>query len=158
MKLLKNRKTQFLCLAISLISLCLINAPAFSLDKPANIKSLKEINDNTISGLARKDLNPSPASLSFFNKDSGLINLESDIKFFPENLTIDMTLRDVDVASILRIIAREGHKNVIIDQSVMGNISAELKKISLNQAMQVILTSQELEARLSSLITPIRLK
>ncbi|OGH96887.1 MAG: hypothetical protein A2039_00030 [Candidatus Melainabacteria bacterium GWA2_34_9] len=111
---------------------------------------MNEINDNTIQGLARKDITPDTKKLSVFNKNTGLINLESDIKIFPENLTIDITLRDVDVASILRIIAKEGHKNIVIDQSVMGTISAELKKISLNQAMQIILTSQELESRLSN--------
>lgn len=146
MKLLNAPKNLFLCFTTLLLALLLINTPAFS----ENIKSLNEINDNTINGLARKDMTPDTGKLSMFNKDNGLINLESDIRFFPENLTIDMTLKDVDVASILRIIAGEGHKNIVIDQSVMGNISAELKKISLNQAMQVILTSQELEARLSN--------
>ena len=146
MKLLNAPKNLFLCFSALLLALLLINTPAFS----ENIKSLNEINDSTINGLARKDMTPDTGKLSMFNKDNGLINLESDIRFFPENLTIDMTLKDVDVASILRIIAGEGHKNIVIDQSVMGNISAELKKISLNQAMQVILTSQELEARLSN--------
>ncbi|HBG49328.1 MAG TPA: hypothetical protein DDW90_07485 [Cyanobacteria bacterium UBA9971] len=150
MKLFNNLTPKILCLTAALLSLCLINTPAFSTEKIININSLNEINDNTIQGLARKDMAPDTKKLSVFNKNTGLINLEPDIKFFPENLTIDLTLRDVDVASILRIIAKEGHKNVVIDQSVMGNISAELKKISLNQAMQVILTSQELEARLSN--------
>jgi type II secretory pathway component GspD/PulD (secretin) len=63
---------------------------------------------------------------------------------------MDLMFRDVDVASILRIIAKESHKNIVIDQSVTGNISAELKNISLNDAMQIVLTSQELEARLSN--------
>jgi len=150
MKLLNNLTPKILCLTAALLSLCLINTPAFSAGQMVNINSLNEINDNTIQGLARKDIAPDTKKLSVFNKNTGLINLEPDIKFFPENLTIDLTLRDVDVASILRIIAKEGHKNIVIDQSVMGNISAELKKISLNQAMQVILTSQELEARLSN--------
>jgi len=176
MKLFNNRKIKFLCLTAILLALCLIQAPAFSSEKIIKINSLgenefqklttkqnfasafytpvslKEINDNTIRGLAKKELTPAAERLSPYDyaKNSSLINLESDIKFFPENLTIDLTLRDVDVASILRIIAGEGRKNVVIDNSVMGNISAELKKISLNQAMQVILTSQELEARLSN--------
>ena len=150
MKLFNNLTPKILCLTAALLSLCLINSPAFSIGKIVNINSLNEINDNTIQGLARKDITPDTKKLSVFNKNTGLINLESDIKIFPENLTIDITLRDVDVASILRIIAKEGHKNIVIDQSVMGTISAELKKISLNQAMQIILTSQELESRLSN--------
>lgn len=150
MKLFNNLTPKILCLTAALLSLCLINSPAFSIGKIVNINSLNEINDNTIQGLARKDITPDTKKLSVFNKNTGLINLESDVKIFPENLTIDITLRDVDVASILRIIAKEGHKNIVIDQSVMGTISAELKKISLNQAMQIILTSQELESRLSN--------
>ncbi|MCK5177579.1 MAG: hypothetical protein KAQ92_07670, partial [Candidatus Aenigmarchaeota archaeon] len=56
----------------------------------------------------------------------------------------------IDVASILRIIAKEGGMNIVIDESVMGFISAELRNISLNEAMQIILTSEELEARVSN--------
>lgn len=150
MKLLNNPKKQFLFLATTLLAFCLFTMPAFSYQKAPDIKSLDEIKDGTIQNLSKQDLTPNAARLSFFNKDNNMINLEPDIKYFPENLTIDLTLRDVDVASILRIIAKEGHKNIVIDQSVMGNISAELKKISLNQAMQIILTSQELESRLSN--------
>lgn len=150
MKLLNNRKKQFLCLGAALLTFCLISLPAFSYQKAPAIKSLDEINDSTIRNLSKQDFAPNAARLSVYNKDSGFINLEPDLKYFPEGLTIDLTLRDVDVASILRIIAKEGHKNIVIDQSVMGNISAELKKISLNQAMQIILTSQELESRISN--------
>lgn len=132
----------FFFLLTILLSLCLFNMPAFA------VKSLDEINDRTFSAPANNSLNA--GKIASFNQDSGLISLESGIKYFPEDLTIDLTLRDVDAASILRIIAKEGHKNIVIDQSVAGNISAELKKISLNEAMQVILTSQELESRLSN--------
>jgi len=148
MKLLNRPKIPFLFLSAALLSLCLISMPAFSVEK--HIKSVNEINDETINGLANQNINPAVTKLSSFSKEDELINLESDIRFFPENLTIDLTFRDIDVASVLRIIAKEGHKNIVIDQSVMGNISAELKKISLNQAMQIILTSEELEARLSN--------
>ncbi len=141
----KNKSVFFAAAALSV--LFLINLPAFSAQ---NIKSLKELNDNTIQGLAQKTLNPAGQSVYLYNRNNNIINLESDIAFFPEDLTIDLMLRDIDVASILRIIAKEGHKNIVIDQSVMGNITADLKKISLNQAMQILLTSQELEARLSN--------
>lgn len=144
MKLFKNYKI----LNAVLLCLCLISMPVFSAEK--NIKSLNEISDETIKGLARQDINPAVTKFSSFSKENLLINLEPNIKFFPQNSIIDLTFRDIDVASILRIIAKEGRKNIVIDQSVMGNISAELKKISLNQAMQTILTSEELEARLSN--------
>lgn len=153
MKLLNKQKIRFLLMSSILLSLCLINTPVFSLEKTTQIKTLDDIREGTISAFAQQTKNINPERISSFNvvsKNDGLISLESDIKFFPENLTIDITLRDVDVASVLRIIAREGKKNIVIDRSVIGNINAELKKTSLNQALQVILTSQELEARLSN--------
>ena len=56
-------------------------------------------------------------------------------------------LKDIDLPSVLRILAKQGGKNIIIDESVQGSISAELKNVSLNEAMQTILSSRELEAR-----------
>lgn len=133
-----------------LLSLCFVGLPAFSDNKLANIKSLDDINDKTFSNISDKYYRVNAERLSSFDKDAGIITMESKINFFPETSTINLALREVDVASILRIIAQEGHKNIVIDNSVMGNISAELKNISLNEALQVILTSQELEARLSN--------
>ena len=78
MKLLNAPKNLFLCFSALLLALLLINTPAFS----ENIKSLNEINDSTINGLARKDMTPDTGKLSMFNKDNGLINLESNNKHF----------------------------------------------------------------------------
>lgn len=150
MKQLKKRKLYFLCIITALLSVFSINSAAFSAEKPAITKSIDQINDNSFRNPATIIPAAYTGKLSSFVKTNEIINLESDIAFFPKNLTIDITLRDVDIASILRIIAREGHKNIIVDRSVTGNISAELNKISLNEAMQVILTSEELEARLSN--------
>ncbi len=82
--------------------------------------------------------------------DKEFMHLESGFNAFAQEATIDLILRDTDVASILRIIAKEGDMNIVIDNSVMGVITAELKNISLNEAMQIILTSEELEARVSN--------
>ncbi len=82
--------------------------------------------------------------------DKSYIELDDKFNYFPEQTTIDLTLRDTDVASILRILAKEGNMNIVIDPSVKGVITAELKNISINEAMQVILTSEELEARVSN--------
>jgi len=79
--------------------------------------------------------------------DSKSLKLNADFNVFPATSSIDLVLRDIDVASVLRIIAKEGRKNIVLDESVKGTINADLKKISLNEAMQTILTSQELEAR-----------
>ncbi len=149
MKLVNNPKKILNCLLASLVLAYLINIPAFALEKHAGVNSLNEINDGTISTLANTNTAFGGRTLPSINKNGGLINLEPEVNYFPETLTIDLVLRDVDVPSILRILAKEGHRNIVIDQSVMGNITAELKKISLNDAMRIILKSQELEARMS---------
>ena len=74
--------------------------------------------------------------------------LRSLVRSLSASVCTDL-VKNIDVASILRIIAKEGGMNIVIDESVMGNITAELKNISLNQAMQIILTSEELEVRVS---------
>ena len=130
--------------AVSFLSL-----PALSYEKYTDINSLDEINDRTFSGINVRGDSVNAARIAAFSQEKDLISLQPVVDFFPEDLTIDLTLRDVDVASILRIIAEEGGKNIVIDNSVIGYVSAELKDISLNEAMQIILTSQELEARLS---------
>ena len=71
MKLFNNLTPKILCLTAALLSLCLINTPAFSTEKIININSLNEINDNTIQGLARKDMASDTKKLSVFNKNTG---------------------------------------------------------------------------------------
>ena len=56
MKLLNKPKNKFICFAAALLSLCLINMPAFSSVPNSQLKSINEINDNTFQGLARKGL------------------------------------------------------------------------------------------------------
>ena len=76
--------------------------------------------------------------------------MDSQFHAFSDKAKIDLTLNDMDVPTVLRIIAKEGGKNIVLDESVKGIINAELKNISLNEAMQTILVSQELEARVDN--------
>jgi|GEM_PF-2228975 len=133
--------------------------PAFSIqENPESMKvdTVKTIEEGMISDMVRKNLMKNLQSHLMSRQEDGIridkefMDLESGFNAFPEDAMIDLTLRDVDVASILRIIAKEGDMNVVIDESVMGFISAELKNISLNEAMQIILTSEELEARVAN--------
>jgi len=136
-------------IAVSAVCTYLSAMPAFAFDKEAAVNSVNELDDSTISSLENTGIENNHRILPSINKNNGLINMEPEVSYFPSGLTIDMVLRDVDVPSILRIISKEGHKNIVIDESVQGTISAELKKISLNDALRIILKSQELEARIS---------
>jgi len=104
----------------------------------------KSVNDYNVSQLRQKLIQNSEKTRNF---DSKTLNLTAEFNAFPQKSTINLTLKNMDVASILRMIAKEANKNIVLDESVKGTISAELKNISLNEAMQIILTSQELEAR-----------
>ncbi len=141
-----------LCLAV------IPSLPAFSIQeqgKNIGVDSLKSVQEGVISDIAKKDLRRRLQSQLKMQQDNiridkEYLDLESGFSAFPEEAMIDLTLRDVGVASILRILAKEGDMNIVIDESVMGFISAELKNISLNEAMQIILTSEELESRISN--------
>lgn len=139
MKLIKNKKIIAITAVWILSAAILVNQiPAQAIDNtPSPSPAAKNATIDVIKDLRSKTNNSS----------SKMLSLATRFDVFPESATIDLTLRDVEIASILRIIAKEGGKNIVIDESVQGTISAELKKISLNEAMQSILTSEELEAR-----------
>ncbi|OGI19251.1 MAG: hypothetical protein A2287_10220 [Candidatus Melainabacteria bacterium RIFOXYA12_FULL_32_12] len=118
-----------------ILSTLILSLPGFAVE---NIQTTdNETPKNTI-----KQINPVKVS-----SDTKLLNLSTEFRAFPDTKKIDLILRDIDIASILRIIAKEGGKNIVLDSSVQGYINADLKNISLNEAMKIILTSQELESR-----------
>lgn len=108
---------------------------------PASVQPVKAINADML----RQQLKETRFTNGF---DSKSLKLNADFNVFPATSKIDLVLRDMDVASVLRLIAKEGHKNIVLDDSVKGSINADLKRVSLNEAMQTILTSQELDARI----------
>lgn len=124
------------------------------------VESIQEIKDNQIPAIVNGSAKPLREldvnalrqrlklnSLTNTSFDSKILTMGAEFNAFPTSSTINLTLRNMDVASILRIIAKEGHKNIVLDDSIKGVINAELKNVSLNEAMQMILVSQELEAR-----------
>ncbi|OGI02170.1 MAG: hypothetical protein A2Y25_04840 [Candidatus Melainabacteria bacterium GWF2_37_15] len=135
----------------------LLSSPSFSIKEPDNkmgMDSIKNLKEGDISNIAKEDvirrLQGHMNSASQTKIDKEFMHLGNRFNFFSQDARINLTLRDVDVASILRIIAKEGKMNVVIDESVMGYVSAELKNISLNEAMDIILVSEELEARVEN--------
>lgn len=167
MKKMKNFKK--IIFSIYLISAVILfqHLPSFSADEQNKInavnqvKSTDNINENIIPSVLKggtKSLTVSDieslkkyaaqkSSLTQLSDDKQL-DLTDKFNAFPKTLKTSLILRDIDVASILRIIAKEGGKNIVLDDSVQGIINADLKDISLNEAMQTILTSQELESRI----------
>jgi len=148
--------TRILSFICALYLAFVLSYPAYSIKEaaPAEITTVKTIKEGSISDMAKENIVQklqSRMNSSLQTRiDREILELEGGFDAFPEEARIDLTLKDVDVASILRIVAKEGGMNIVIDESVMGFISAELKDISLNEAMQTILVSEELEARVSN--------
>lgn len=133
-----NRKKSLISFIWLLLTVFFLNQlPGLSADNTVNKPIIRE---QPLKNVLTQDFRMN-------NLDRKMYSMENIFNAFPESATIDLTLRDVDLASVLRIIAKEGGKNIIIDKSIQGTISAELKKVSLNEAMQTILTGEELEAR-----------
>lgn len=80
--------------------------------------------------------------------EEGVLSLKSSFDIFPEEDTISITLRNADIKEVLRELARKGQKSIIIDNSVSGTISCELEDVSTNQAMDLVLSTGELESRM----------
>ena len=62
---------------------------------------------------------------------------------------IDLNFKDADIHNLLRILATVGGVNIVVPQSVSGTVTVRLKSVPWDQAMEVILSSQELWYRRS---------
>lgn len=65
---------------------------------------------------------------------------------FTHNTKTNLIFKNVELVSVLKFIAEEGNKTVICDKSVKGTISLNLKNVTLNQAMQKVLSDNNLTA------------
>ncbi|MFA6989427.1 MAG: secretin N-terminal domain-containing protein, partial [Candidatus Gastranaerophilaceae bacterium] len=117
-----------------------------------DIQSAHVIEENTI-----KQMTEAKRPLKNYNENKLLggiekeaINLDGDINLFPKDKKIKLVLDNIEIASVLKIISEESKQNIMVDNSVQGMINADLKNISLNEAFKIILTSQELEARIEN--------
>ncbi|MBY0405418.1 MAG: secretin and TonB N-terminal domain-containing protein [Cyanobacteria bacterium] len=70
----------------------------------------------------------------------GEISIGRQINMARENEKVSMYLRDVSIRDVLNLIAKQGNFNVIIDESVTGNVSVDIKNISINKALDYIFT------------------
>ncbi len=121
----------------------------------SDVSSIDQINDNTVQNVKIETDKAKPLDIDSLREylknaksmDKEMLRIGQDFNAFADNAKINLTLDEIDVQTALKIIAKEGGKNIIIDESVQGYISADLKGTSLNEAMKIILISEELEAR-----------
>lgn len=70
--------------------------------------------------------------------------------------TISLSLREADLVEVLRSLARLGGFNLVIDPSVKGTVTVELKDVRWELALAVILRTHGLAAEIDGRVVAIR--
>ncbi len=66
------------------------------------------------------------------------ISIFKGIKVAPESARVDLNLRNTSIVDILQLLAEQGHFNIIVDESVAGVMTVDIKNISVNKALEYI--------------------
>jgi len=78
----------------------------------------------------------------------GTVQIRKPFKLFvTEQLIHNLSFRDTPVREVIAEIARRGNLNILIDKSVSGKITGELRDVTLNEAMDSVLASAGLQHR-----------
>lgn len=78
----------------------------------------------------------------------GTVNIRKQFKLFAnEQLIHNMSFRDTPVREVIAELARRGNLNIIIDKSVAGKITGDLRDVTLNEAMDSVLAAAGLQSR-----------
>jgi len=78
----------------------------------------------------------------------GAVQIRRPFKLFArEELIRNLSFRDTPVKEVIAEIARQGGLNVLIDKSVTGKVTGELKDVTLNEAMDSVLAAAGLQSR-----------
>lgn len=106
-------------------------APAQDASPPAEVKA--PVNQSFV---AQQKVPPVAKDISF------------EEKFSEENPNfVTINLKDADIKDVLQVFAQKAKLNLVMDPSVLGTITVNLKDVPLNEAMNLILKMNELEAR-----------
>lgn len=136
----ENKKNFWFVLLFIIVLLCCLQGKAFAVTDLSGIDSINQVENNLAPISAPKSLKSVI--------ETGYLPLSYEFSAFDPSKKTNLKLYDTDVPSALRILAAEGGKNIVIDETVKGTVTAELKNVSLNEAMKTILVSKELEARI----------
>ncbi len=68
------------------------------------------------------------------------ITILKGIKVASESATVDLNLRNTSIADILQLLAQQGNFNIIVDNSVEGEMTIDVRNITVNKALEYIMT------------------
>ncbi|MCC7528800.1 MAG: hypothetical protein IT342_09775 [Candidatus Melainabacteria bacterium] len=79
---------------------------------------------------------------------SGTVQVRRPFKLFAsQELLHNMSFRDMPAREVIAELARRGGLNIIIDKSVVGKITGDLKDLTLDEAMDTVLAAAGLQSR-----------
>lgn len=79
---------------------------------------------------------------------SGTVQVRRPFKLFAsQELLHNMSFRDMPAREVVAELARRGGLNIIIDKSVVGKITGDLKDLTLDEAMDTVLAAAGLQSR-----------
>jgi type II secretory pathway component GspD/PulD (secretin) len=78
----------------------------------------------------------------------GTVQIRKPFRLFArEQLIHNLSFRDTPVKEVIEEIARRGNLNLLIDKSVSGKITGDLRDVTLNEAMDSVLAAAGLQSR-----------
>lgn len=97
---------------------------------------------------------PTPAMSSQASRSPGILSVVGTVHirrpfhlFTTDQLIHNLSCRDTPVKEVIAEIARRGNLNVVLDKSITGEITTDLKDVTLNEAMDSVLASSGLQYR-----------
>jgi type II secretory pathway component GspD/PulD (secretin) len=74
----------------------------------------------------------------------GNIAISRDVNIAARDTKVSLSLREAPIADVLNTLAQQGNFNIILDESVQGKLTIDIKNISINKALEYIFTVAEL--------------
>lgn len=120
------------------------NIPSSASDSPST--SLSDFSANPEE--AARQLAQSLAKKPSVTSISGTVQVRRPFKLFAsQELLHNMSFRDMPAREVIAELARRGNLNIIIDKSVVGKITGDLKDLTLDEAMDTVLAAAGLQSR-----------
>jgi type II secretory pathway component GspD/PulD (secretin) len=98
--------------------------------------------------IAQSTRPPRPAQQNHIPGIVGSVQIRKPFKLFArEQLIHNLSFRETPVKEVIEEIARRGGLNILIDKSVSGKITGDLRDVTLNEAMDSVLAAAGLQSR-----------
>jgi type II secretory pathway component GspD/PulD (secretin) len=74
----------------------------------------------------------------------GQISISREVAISSSKEKVSLNLRDANIRDLLNMLAKQGNFNIIVDESVEGTLTVDIKDIPINKALEYIFTLGQL--------------